>query len=125
MTRNLFVLAQSRLGGEDQLTELLAYLLERDPVVAVRWLSEFGIDFTAGELVVETQVHVPNVGRLDLVLTQPGTRCVVVESKLGSDFGLGDEQLGRYARYLVEKRSEPLRALVALTRGHTRSILQS
>lgn len=111
--RNLFIIGRSRLGSEDQLTEMLAYLLEEYPELAREWTARvLGEDCPQGDWSVDTQVVEGSVGRFDLVLEMPGAAYVIVESKLGSP--LTDDQLGRYLAFLAA-RTEPLRALVSLT----------
>lgn len=63
---------------------------------------------------VTTQHSIAGVGRLDLFLVGPRLR-VIVESKLGS--GWGHDQLGRYLRWLGERRDDAeLAGLLTLTR---------
>jgi hypothetical protein len=111
--KNLFVIARSRLGPEDQLTEMLAYLWQERPDLVDAWLESVGISSAGREWHVATQVTDPKAGRFDVLLEQIGDATVVVESKLGA--GLGDSQLTSYIGHLAH-RETPLRALVTLTR---------
>lgn len=110
--RNLFIIGRRR-GAEDQLTEMLAYLWERNAHLIPRWLKTLrALDAPVDGWKVETQVTVPGAGRLDLTLEVPGVAFIILESKLGAE--LTDEQIFRYIGYAA-KRTEPLRAVVTLT----------
>lgn len=111
--RNLFLLGR-RAGSEDQLTEMLAYLWERQPDLVGRWLESLpGLDAPVGPWIVATQVAEAGVGRFDLTLEAPGEAFIVVESKLEAE--LTAEQLSRYIDHAAS-RTEPLRVVASLTR---------
>jgi hypothetical protein len=117
-TKNLFLIGRSRVGLEDQLTEMLAYLWQEEPDLIDSWLRAVGIHPPGvGVWEVATQVVDKKTGRFDLVLTKTDEAQVIVESKLGSD--VGDRQLERYVDFLGRQR-EPLRALVTLTESRIR-----
>jgi hypothetical protein len=113
--KNLFLIARSRLGPEDQLTEMLAYLWQERPELIDPWLNSLSLVVESGpSWEVATQLVDKESGRFDVVLERPGSAVIIIESKLGA--GLEDSQLGRYVRYL-RTRAEPVRALVALTQA--------
>jgi hypothetical protein len=108
---NIFTIARrGSADDEDQLTELLGYLLQEEPSVARVLLADLG--FKARSCSVTTQRRVEG-GRLDLELDSPGNARVVVESKLGSSTDY--QQCAKYIEHLAS--SEPdARALVLLTK---------
>jgi len=111
---NLFSIGRRR-GYEDQLTEMLAWLASHVPPVATA-LVQLAVGGSEEEdladVEVDTQVWIAG-GRLDLVLK--GRRfLVVVESKLGSDYG--PDQLPKYLTWLAERPGDyDTLALMTLT----------
>src|SRR4051794_27319828 len=93
---------------------MLAYLWQEEPDVGGEWLGLVGVTARPrASWEVETQAVVAE-GRLDLLVTVPDEAVVIVESKLGSGFGV-DQPL-RYVRHLKQARTEPSKSLVILTR---------
>jgi hypothetical protein len=108
---NIFSIARrGSHDDEDQLTELMAWLLHEEPDVAAGLVEGFG--FEAKPTSIATQVKVLG-GRLDLELTTTGTARVAIESKLGSatDFA----QCEKYIDHLAAQ-DEPVRTLLLLTK---------
>lgn len=108
--KNIFSIARrGSTDDENQLTELLAYLIQEEPAIASVLLSDFGHKTRSSSVTTQQKVL---GGRLDLELEAPRA-CVVVESKLGSttDF----DQCAKYIEYLASKPA-PVRALVLLTK---------
>jgi hypothetical protein len=94
---NVFRIGRER-GQEDQLTEMLAWLADAVPEVAGALVSlAFPARATEPERFELTTQHGIVGGRLDLLLTSPSL-VLVVESKLGSDYG--DAQVRRYLEWL-------------------------
>lgn len=112
--KNIFAIARYRsTGDEDQLTQLLAYLIQERPAIASTLLAKFGYDIPTSSVNAERCVA---GGRLDLEFEAPRAR-IVVESKLGAK--LGADQCEKYIDHLAT-RPEPLliRSLVKLTKLH-------
>lgn len=83
--------------NEDQLTEMLAWLIQAVPDIGH---SLVGLAFDRGHVDGEIQVvtqHGIAEGRLDALLLGPEL-ALVIESKI--DSGFGDDQIGRYLRWL-------------------------
>ena len=112
--RNIFLIARKgHEGDENQLTEMLAWLLERQRELIPSWLSSLGLEIEReDEWLVETQRAVPG-GFLDLVLHARGRAIAVLESKLGSTTDLG--QISKYVEYLKTVEVTGPRALVFTT----------
>ncbi len=111
--KNIFRIARSRAGPEDQLTELLAFLWQEEPELLVRWLATLGIDAGA-ELTVATQRGVVD-GRLDIEVAGAAS-VVIVESKLGSTTSF--EQMQTYIAHARDAVPTGERAIVLLTQSH-------
>jgi hypothetical protein len=111
--KNLFSIGRrGHRGDENQLTEMMAYLLQQEPQLIHELVIEMGLPSDEDwKWKHETQRAVP-AGFLDLSLYVPGKALVILESKLGSvtDFA----QLAKYVSYAkhVEATS---RALVLTT----------
>ena len=113
MSRNIFLLDR-RPGSEDQLTEMLVWLISAVPDVgrAIVRLAFGDIDLDLGELEATTQ-HRISGGRLDALLRSESL-VLVVESKLGSVYGVG--QLRAYVDWLATGRKDVAhKALMTLT----------
>jgi hypothetical protein len=110
--QNIFTLGRT-WDSEDQLTEMLAWLVSVVPAVGDKLISLAvpGED-PQGMPVPVTQKVIPT-GRLDLVLETDDTR-VVIESKLESSYH--DDQLGRYIRWLAKQPGHKRSALLTLTK---------
>jgi hypothetical protein len=110
---NLFRIGR-RSGDEDQLTEMLAWLATAVPDVrGALFELAFNEHADGGEIVVTTQHAIAGVGRLDALL-EGGGRRLIVESKLGTDYG--KDQIRRYLRWLARReRSTTRAALMTLT----------
>lgn len=110
-SQNLFTLGRN-WGSEDQLTEMLAWLVSVVPAVGEKLISLAipGAD-AKGLPIPATQKVIP-AGRLDLVVETDDTR-VVIESKLAS--GYHDDQLGRYTEWLADQPDGKRSALLTLT----------
>ncbi len=112
-TRNLFSIGR-RIHDEDQLTEMLAWLVSAVPEVggAVIRLALPGAQPDLAALDAKTQ-QIIAAGRLDAVVTTDET-IVVVESKLQSAYG--QDQLSRYLDWLAtDHRAPDNRCLMTLT----------
>jgi hypothetical protein len=110
--KNLFSIGR-REGNENQLTEMLAYLLQEEDGLVGELLLALGLPARPGcHWEVETQRAIPS-GFLDLVLDAPGEAFVIIESKLGSytDY----TQMAKYIEYAAELPVTGLRALVFTT----------
>lgn len=112
--KNLFLLARKgNEGRENQLTEMLAYLLQEERAVIHAFLAaaQPELPVVEAEWQIETQRTIP-AGFLDLVLVCPRA-LVIVESKLGSftDY----EQIAKYARYARSVPAEH-RTIILVTR---------
>src|SRR3954451_11508462 len=112
-SRNFFLLGR-RPGFEDQLTEMLVWLISAVPEVG-RAIVELGFGSQAvdtAQLQATTQ-HRIAAGRLDALL-RTESLALVVESKLGSSYGEG--QLRAYIDWLAsEHKDAGHRALMTLT----------
>jgi hypothetical protein len=112
--KNIFVIGRKgHEGDENQLTEMLAYLLQEEPSLIPGWLQSMEITNEGmDDWQIETQRAVPD-GFLDLVLFAPAKALVIIESKLGSttDF----PQLKKYIRYAKGVSVTGPRALVFMT----------
>lgn len=109
---NLFSIGRKR-RNEDQLTEMLVWLVDAVPDVG-RAILNLALDDPEinGDLQVTTQ-HGVATGRLDALFVGPKF-ALVVESKI--DSGLGDDQIGRYVRWLADAHAHrERRALMTLT----------
>ena len=109
---NIFSIGR-RKRNEDQLTEMLAWLVDAVPSVgrAIVGLA-FGGLVPDGEIAASTQAGIAH-GRLDALLTG-ASFVLVVESKIDSDFG--DDQIGRYLHWLEsEQAHRDIRGLMTLT----------
>jgi hypothetical protein len=112
-SRNLFLLGR-KPGFEDQLTEMLVWLVSAVPEVgaAIVQLAVDDPDVGTAQLQVTTQ-HRIAAGRLDALL-RTESLVLVVESKLGSFYGEG--QLHAYIDWLAtEHKDAAHRALMTLT----------
>lgn len=111
-SQNLFTLGRN-LGSEDQLTEMLAWLVAIVPAVGAKLITLAipGKD-PEGPPIPVTQKVIPG-GRLDLVLEADDTR-VVIESKLASSYH--SDQLGRYTEWLAHQPDDKRSALLTLTK---------
>ena len=105
---------------EDFLTEALAGVLESSFLLRVAFVKECVkelVDCDLETVSVETQKGAGSYGRLDLWLEArecSGERHVVVfENKIWA--GEGENQLGRYARYLQDHEEAESRTLIYLT----------
>lgn len=110
--KNLFSIGR-REGDENQLTEMLAYLLQEERGLTGQLLIALGLPADPhAPWQVETQRAIPN-GFLDLVAFVPGQALVILESKLGSftDFA----QMAKYIDYAAAQPVAGLRALVFTT----------
>src|SRR6266480_5386231 len=108
---NIFSIARrGSADDEDQLTELLAYLLQEEPSLAQVLLADLGLK--APRCSIATQRRVED-GRLDLELDSSGHVHVVFESKLGSSTDY--EQCAKYIEHLASSEVAA-RALVLLTK---------
>jgi hypothetical protein len=113
MSRNIFLLGRQP-GFEDQLTEMLVWLISAVPDVghALVRLAFDDIDVDHGDLEVTTQHRIAG-GRLD-ALVKSESLVLVVESKLGSVYGVG--QLRAYIDWLAtEHKDVAHKALMTLT----------
>src|SRR3954452_14758108 len=111
--RNLFLLGR-RPGYEDQLTEMLVWLMSAVPEVggAVVQLAFLDLDVETAQIQATTQ-HRIAAGRLDALL-KTESLVLVIESKLGSFYGEG--QLRAYIDWLASEHKEAAhRALMTLT----------
>src|SRR4051812_4041397 len=109
---NLFSIGR-RGGDEDQLTNMLAWLTSAVPDTRAA-LVQLVLEgrYEAEEIEVRTQYSIPG-GRLDALLTGRGFK-LVVESKLGTDYG--SDQIRKYLRWLTHNRlSDEAVALMTLT----------
>lgn len=110
--RNIFTIGRIP-DDEDQLTEMLAWLVSAVPDVGatvMRLALDDEIDPLA--VTVTTQQRIKG-GRLDAVF-ESADACVVLESKLGSTYGTG--QLEKYLQWLATECSgKTTRALLTLT----------
>jgi hypothetical protein len=112
-SRNLFLLGR-RPGFEDQLTEMLVWLISAVPEVGgtIVQLAFADLDVGTPQLQATTQ-HRIAAGRLDALL-RTESLVLVVESKLGSFYGEG--QLHAYIDWLAtEHKDAAHRALMTLT----------
>jgi hypothetical protein len=112
-TWSIFAIGRQR-GKEDQLTEMLAWLIDAVPDVG-RAIVDLAFDVPAGDgaIQVGTQAGIA-AGRLDAVLTGPSF-ALVVESKLDSDFH--DDQIKRYLDWLeTTHEHRERRGLLTLTK---------
>jgi hypothetical protein len=109
---NLFAIGRRR-RNEDQLTEMLVWLIDAVPDVGKALLAlAFDDAVLDGELNVTTQ-HGIAKGRLDALLVGP-TFALVVESKI--DSGLGEDQIDRYLAWLAATHAHrEHRGLMTLT----------
>lgn len=113
-SRNLFLLGR-KAGFEDQLTEMLVWLISTVPEVGgvIAQLAVGDLDVGPEQLEVTTQ-HRIAAGRLD-VLLRTESLALVIESKLGSVYGEG--QLNAYIHWLASEHKDVAhRALMTLTR---------
>jgi hypothetical protein len=114
--KNLFLIARKgHEGDENQLTEMLAWLLEQVPELGPLWLADLGYPIDEiTEWYVETQRAVPG-GFIDLVLFAPGQALVIVESKLGSttDFA----QIEKYVKYAKSVTLSGEKCLIFMTQN--------
>jgi len=111
--RNLFLLGR-KPGLEDQLTEMLVWLVSAVPEVgdAIVQLAFGDLDVGIGQLQATTQ-HRIAAGRLDALL-RTESLVLVVESKLGSVYGEG--QVRAYIEWLASEHEDVAhRALMTLT----------
>jgi PD-(D/E)XK nuclease superfamily len=99
-------------GSEDQLTEMLAWLVSVVPAVGERLTSLAIPGWDAIGLPIPATQNVITAGRLDLVIETENKR-VVIQSKLASIYH--DSQLGRYAEWLAEQPDDKRLALLTLT----------
>lgn len=112
--KNIFAIARrGSTGDEDQLTELLAYLIQEQPAIASKLLADFGYKHVPSST-LKTQRCVVG-GRLDLEFEVPECASVVVESKLGAT--IGARQCKKYIEHLASK-PQKVRSLVKLTKLH-------
>jgi hypothetical protein len=110
---NIFSIARrGSADDEDQLTELLAYLIHAEPAVGNALLADFGCE--ARSFAVKTQRRVQD-GRLDLELSAPGNAEAVIESKLRAHTTF--EQCAKYIEHLSIANA-PVRVLVLVTKLH-------
>ncbi len=111
-SQNLFTLGRN-WGSEDQLTEMLAWLVALVPAVGAKLitLAMPGGD-PKGPPIAVTQ-KVISGGRLDLVLEADDIR-VVIESKLASSYH--NDQLGRYTEWLAHQPDGKRSALLTLAK---------
>jgi hypothetical protein len=110
---NVFAIGR-RKHDEDQLTEMLAWLVARVPQVGHALITlAFNADLGAADFTCTTQPGI-NVGRLDALLS--GSEFVlVVESKIDSDFG--PDQIRKYLDWLEDVHGEnPRPGLMTLTK---------
>jgi hypothetical protein len=118
MSRNIFLLGRQR-GDEDQLTEMLVWLISAVPQVsrALVQLAFGDIDVDLGKLDVTTQHPIPG-RRLDALLKSESL-VLVIESKLDSVYG--DGQLRAYINWLAtEHKNAAHKALMTLTKSAAR-----
>jgi hypothetical protein len=112
-SRNLFLLGR-RPGFEDQLTEMLVWLMSAVPEVggAIVQLAFVDLDVGTAQIQATTQ-HRIAAGRLDALL-KTESLVLVVESKLGSFYGEG--QLRAYIDWLATEHKDAAHsALMTLT----------
>jgi hypothetical protein len=112
-SRNLFLIGR-RSGMEDQLTEMLVWLAEAVPAVrgAVVELGLGPFEHDPREIEVSTQHGVVG-GRLDAFFTGSDF-ALIVESKLGSEYGPG--QIRKYLEWLdSDAVPQPRLGLMTLT----------
>lgn len=113
MRKNLFRIGRKgRRGDENQLTEMLAYLLQEEPQCIAEIASELGIGDEQGWR-LDTQRAIPK-GFLDLTMYVPGRAIVIIESKLGSTTDY--PQLSKYIAYARDVRASL--KFVVLTTQH-------
>lgn len=113
MSRNIFLFGRQP-GMEDQLTEMLVWLISAVPEVggAIVRLAFGDMSLDLSELEVTTQYRIAG-GRLDALLKSK-SMLLVVESKLGSVYGAS--QLRAYIDWIAtEHKDVPHRALMTLT----------
>jgi hypothetical protein len=112
-SRNLFLLGR-RPGYEDQLTEMLVWLISAVPEVGSAIVQLASGDLDAGTAPLEaTTQHRIAAGRLDALL-RTESLVLVVESKLDSFYGEG--QLRAYIDWLASDHKDAAhRALMTLT----------
>lgn len=111
--KNVFSIGRRR-GHEDQLTEMLVWLVEAVPEVGEELIRLcFGGDLGAEmkDVRVTTQHKVVR-GRLDAFLATPAFE-LIVESKLSAKYG--DDQIRKYLDWLINKPAGPRRGLMTLT----------
>jgi hypothetical protein len=111
-SRNIFSLGR-RKDDEDQLTEMLAWLISAVPAVGHRLIElALGTEQDAVDTDLRTQL-VFQGGRLDAFLGTPST-AVVIESKLRSAYAKG--QLRKYLDWIAAQYPGRTQALMTLTR---------
>jgi hypothetical protein len=109
---NIFLIARrGSANDEDQLTELLAYLLDADPTLRTDLLADLGCK--AADSSLATQRRIAD-GRLDLEISADGAQ-VVIESKLRSRTTFA--QCKTYIEHLARTKV-PDRVLVLVTKDH-------
>jgi hypothetical protein len=111
--RNLFSIGRHR-GDEDQLTEMVVWLVEAVPSVGQALVQLcFGPDAVIDATTLEVTTQQPvGVGYLDAFIEAPPYE-VVVESKLGAAYGEG--QIRKYAEWLRSRQSTNRQGLLTLT----------
>jgi hypothetical protein len=111
---NIFSIGR-RKRSEDQLTEMLAWLVDVVPQVGTALVAmAFDHDVSDGELRVTTQPGI-TTGRLDALLSGPSF-ALIIESKIDSDFD--PTQIPRYLQWLGDEfadRRELRLGLMTLT----------
>jgi hypothetical protein len=82
---------------ENFTTEALAGAIRNDPSPLLRGLSSIGVEVTPPITEVATQVNIPGVGTLDLLVVPGERRVVAIEVKVNA--GQSGNQLHRYFRW--------------------------
>lgn len=113
--KNLFTIGRKgHEGDENQLTEMLAYLLQEEASLISTWVASLGLPIgDVDEWRVETQRAIPGGGFLDLVLHAPSQALVIVESKLGSNTDFS--QISKYIAYAKSVRVSGPKSLIFTT----------
>lgn len=109
---NLFAIGREK-RKEDQLTEMLAWLIDAVPEVGAAIVALVFDDAPVdGDRQVTTQYGIA-AGRLDALVVD-SMSALVIESKIDSDFG--DDQVSRYLRWLADHHERrERRGLMTLT----------
>jgi hypothetical protein len=110
--KNIFLIGRrGHEGDEDQLTEMLAFLWQEEPVTLDRWLTTLDLTTEVASAEVETQFVLDSGKRPDISI-RTRNDWILVESKLGA--GFGGTQIADYLHALGQAKVRR-RALILLT----------